>query len=127
MVYRRTVKTAARMYRQIKLSRFFSFLLLFLFVSCNNTKQTKSESKKYNIVFILADDMGRNYVEGRPGDPGSQGFDDVLNTGKPKETDGPAKDAHKWALLTERTLAFLDKNKDKPFFAYVSFNAVHRH
>lgn len=70
--------------------------------------------------------MGRNYAEGRPGDPGSQGFDDVLNTGKPKETDGPAKDAHKSALLTERTLAFLDKNKDKPFFAYVSFNAVRR-
>jgi arylsulfatase A len=70
--------------------------------------------------------VDKNYAPGRKGDPGSQGFDEVLNTEKPKETDDPNKDAHKTRLITETTLSFIEKNKNKPFFAYVSFNTVHR-
>lgn len=68
----------------------------------------------------------KNYSAGRIGDPGSQGFDEVLNTEKPEENDDPNKDAHKTRLITEKTLGFIEKNKDKPFFAYVSYNTVHR-
>jgi arylsulfatase A len=68
----------------------------------------------------------KNYAPGRKGDPGSQGFDVVLTTEKPAETDDPNMDAHKTKLITETTIDFIEKNKDKPFFAYVSYNTVHR-
>lgn len=67
----------------------------------------------------------KNYVMGRPGDPGSQGFDDVLATVKP-EPDSESKDAHHVGQITDRTLQFIENNKDKPFFAYVSHHVVHR-
>jgi len=70
--------------------------------------------------------VDKNYVAGRVGDPGSQGFDAVLNTEKPEETDDPNKDAHKTKLITQNTLSFIEKNKDSSFFAYVSYNTVHR-
>ena len=56
--------------------------------------------------------VDKNYVAGRVGDPGSQGFDAVLNTEKPEETDDPNKDAHKTKLITQNTLSFIEKNKD---------------
>jgi arylsulfatase A len=68
----------------------------------------------------------KNYAPGRAGDPASQGFDVVLTTEKPTETDNPNQDAHKTKLITETTIDFIEKNKDKPFFAYVSYNTVHR-
>ncbi len=68
----------------------------------------------------------KNYKPGRPGDPGSQGFDDVLATVKPKPDADPNKDAHHAIEITDRTLQFIEKNKDKPFFAYVSHHVVHR-
>lgn len=70
--------------------------------------------------------VDKNYAAGRKGDPGSQGFDSVLTTEKPEETDDPSKDAHKTRLITATTIDFIEKNKDQPFFAYVSYNTVHR-
>ena len=67
----------------------------------------------------------KNYQPGRLGDPASQGFDDVLATVKP-ELDSKSKDAHHVGEITDRTIEFIDKNKDKPFFAYVSHHVVHR-
>jgi uncharacterized sulfatase len=67
----------------------------------------------------------KNYVAGRLGDPGSQGFDDVLTTVKP-ELDSKSNDAHHVEEITDRTVQFIEENKDKPFFAYVSHHVVHR-
>jgi len=67
----------------------------------------------------------KNYKYGRPGDPKSQGFDDVLTTVKPK-LNSTSKDAHHVKEITDRTIQFIEKNKDKPFFAYVSHHVVHR-
>ena len=67
----------------------------------------------------------KNYQDGRLGDPESQGFDDVLATVKPKP-DSNSKDAHHVGEITDRTLQFIENNKDKPFFAYVSHHVVHR-
>lgn len=67
----------------------------------------------------------KNYKAGRSGDPKSQGFDDVLATVKP-EPDSQSKDAHHVGQITDRTIQFIQKNKDKPFFAYVSHHVVHR-
>jgi len=70
----------------------------------------------------------KNYKLGRPLDPGSQGFDDVLTTHKPKK--GPKSpyenDAHHVRQITERSMAFIEANKDKPFFCYVTHNTIHR-
>jgi len=71
--------------------------------------------------------VDKKYKPGRPGDPGSQGFDDVFTTHKPK-AGPPSKyenDAHHVREITERAIAFIDKNKDKPFFCYVPHNSIH--
>lgn len=70
--------------------------------------------------------VDKEYVPGRPMDPRSQGFDDVLTTVKPEYEDDPSLDAHHAIEITERSLAFIDANKDRPFFLYVSHHTVHR-
>jgi arylsulfatase A-like enzyme len=63
----------------------------------------------------------------RPGDPRSQGFDDVLTTHKPGA--GPEsryeEDWHHVREITERAAAFLESNRDRPFFCYVAHNSIH--
>ncbi len=70
----------------------------------------------------------KKYTSGRPGDPGSQGFDDVLTTHKPGA--GPdsryEEDWHHVREITERAISFIEKNKDTPFFCYVTHNSIHR-
>ena len=70
----------------------------------------------------------KKYAPGRPGDPGSQGFDDVLTTHKPGA--GPKSpyenDAHHVRHITEHALKFIEANKDKPFFCYIPHNSIHR-
>lgn len=69
----------------------------------------------------------KKYKPGRPGDPRSQGFDDVLTTHKPGA--GPESiyknDWHHVRQITERALAFIQNNKDKPFFCYIPHNTIH--
>jgi uncharacterized sulfatase len=69
----------------------------------------------------------KKYKLGRPGDPGSQGFDVVLTTHKPGA--GPKskfdEDWHHVREITERSVAFIKKNKDQPFFCYVTHNTIH--
>ncbi len=67
----------------------------------------------------------KDYQAGRPGDPGSQGFDEVLTTVKP-EYNAPPNDAHHAVEITNRTLDFIDRHKDEPFFCYTSHHVVHR-
>lgn len=70
--------------------------------------------------------VDKDYVPGRPKDPRSQGFDDVLTTVKPEYEDDPAADAHHAEEITERSLAFIDAHREVPFFLYVSHHTVHR-
>jgi len=69
----------------------------------------------------------KNYEAGRPGDPGSQGFDDVLCTHKPGA--GPAspyaEDWHHVREITERALSFIENNREHPFFCYIAHNSIH--
>jgi len=69
----------------------------------------------------------KNYEAGRPGDPGSQGFDDVLCTHKPGA--GPAgpfeNDWHHVREITERALSFIENNLENPFFCYIAHNSIH--
>lgn len=67
-----------------------------------------------------------NYAPNRPGDPASQGFDEVLTNVKPEEDADPTKDAHHTLDITRRTLDFIDRHKDETFFAYVAYHTVHR-
>jgi|ETNmetMinimDraft_35_1059890.scaffolds.fasta_scaffold03237_4 arylsulfatase A-like enzyme len=68
----------------------------------------------------------KNYVAGRPMDPASQGFDEVLTTVKPKYEADPFKDPHHTIEITKRSINFIKNHKDEQFFAYVSYHAVHR-
>lgn len=74
----------------------------------------------------------KEYRPGRPGDPDTQGFEDVLAVDKP---DGeavaaagadPDYDAHHTREITDRGIAFMNRYQDKPFFCYLAYSAVHR-
>jgi len=68
----------------------------------------------------------KNYEPGRLGDPATQGFDDVYTSVKPAPDADPGADAHHAIEITKRSLEFIEKNKDNPFFCYVSHHVVHR-
>ena len=63
--------------------------------------------------------------ESEPYNPDKQGFDESIITYKPTRTQSPEKDAHNVEAITEKSLEFLDKNKDGPFFLYVTHNTIH--
>ena len=67
----------------------------------------------------------KEYVPGRPMDPGSQGFADVLATVKPRPDHDPRDDPHHVREITDRAERFMETNRDRPFFCYVSHHAVH--
>ena len=71
----------------------------------------------------------KKHVLGRPLDPGSQGFDDVLCTVKPRVKDPQphpySNDEHNVRHITERAMTFMENNKDVPFFCYVTHNSIH--
>jgi len=68
----------------------------------------------------------KHYEPGRPMDPGSQGFHAVLATRKPSRDTDPASDPHHVDEITSAAIAFLEENRDRPFFCYVPHNSVHR-
>ena len=72
--------------------------------------------------------VDKNYSPGRPGDPQSHGFDDVLTTHKPGagRESKYENDAHHVREITERSLQFIEANRDKPFFCYITHNSIHR-
>lgn len=67
----------------------------------------------------------KNYAPGRPMDPGSQGFDDVLTNDKPLEDADPKADPHHVWEITNRATSFIESNKNRPFFCYVAHNSIH--
>lgn len=67
------------------------------------------------------------YAPGRIFDPASQGFDEVYTAKKPEDGLNPAPpDAHSADETTALALAFIEANRDRPFFCYVAHNVVHR-
>ncbi|MHC4462448.1 MAG: sulfatase [Planctomycetota bacterium] len=58
-------------------------------------------------------------------DPDKQGFDESIITYKPKGNQDPEKDAHNVEVITEKSLKFLEENRDRPFFLYVPHNTIH--
>ena len=76
--------------------------------------------------------VDKEYRSGRPGDPDTQGFEDVLALDKPESSEAAASgadpdyDAHHTREITDRGIAFIKRRRDKPFFCYLSYSAVHR-
>ena len=64
--------------------------------------------------------------ESDPYNPDKQGFDEYMVTYKPirKQTD-PEVDPHNVDSITDRAIQFLEQHQSKPFFLYVSHNAIH--
>ncbi len=65
-----------------------------------------------------------------PFNPDKQGFDEHFVTYKPsggmkQEWQTPEDDGHNVDLITRKSLAFMEDNRDKPFFLYVSHNTIH--
>jgi uncharacterized sulfatase len=60
-----------------------------------------------------------------PYNPDKQGFDEYFVTYKPSSKDDPESDAHNVEIITEKSLEFLQNNKDNPFFLYVTHNTIH--
>ncbi len=63
--------------------------------------------------------------ESLPYNPDKQGFDETLVTYKPSPRQDAETDAHNVEAITERSLAFLENNRDRPFFLYVTHNTIH--
>jgi uncharacterized sulfatase len=76
--------------------------------------------------------VDKDYRAGRPGDPDTRGFSDVLALDKPesgvavKAGADPDFDAHHVREITDRAIAFIENNRDKPFFCYVSHSSIHQ-
>ena len=65
-----------------------------------------------------------------PFNPDKQGFDEDFVTYKPvprmaREWQTPENDAHNVRIITEKSLEFMEKNRERPFFLFVSHNSVH--
>jgi arylsulfatase A-like enzyme len=67
-----------------------------------------------------------NYSPGRPMDPESQGFDDVMVTRKPSPNADPEADPHQLSELTKRAINFCSRARKRPFFCVVAHNMLHR-
>jgi uncharacterized sulfatase len=72
----------------------------------------------------LAEDY--DYRPNRPMDPESHGFEEVFVTQKPKSGADPEADAHNVERLTRKTIAFLRRPHQRPFFCVLAHNAIHR-
>ncbi len=57
--------------------------------------------------------------------PDKQGFDESIITYKPASNRDPESDTHNVEIITEKSLGFMEKNKDRPFFLYVTHNTIH--
>lgn len=60
-----------------------------------------------------------------PYDPDKQGFNDTFICEKPSSKQDPESDAHHVEEITQRSLAFLEKRKDKPFFLLMAHCSIH--
>jgi arylsulfatase A len=60
-----------------------------------------------------------------PYDPDKQGFDETFICEKPSPKQDPETDAHHVEEITQRSLAFLERRKDQPFFLLMAHNSIH--
>ena len=74
----------------------------------------------------------KEYRPGRPGDPDTQGFSDVLTRDKPEGRESakagadPNYDAHHAREITDRAIAFMETHATRPFFCYIAHSLIHR-
>ncbi|MFC1604003.1 sulfatase [Planctomycetota bacterium] len=60
-----------------------------------------------------------------PFNPDKQGFDEYFVTYKPSSKTDPESDAHNVEAITQKSLEFMERRKDEPFFLYVTHNTIH--
>ncbi|KKL27569.1 hypothetical protein LCGC14_2383840 [marine sediment metagenome] len=64
--------------------------------------------------------------ESAPYNPDKQGFDEYMVTYKPRSgRTNPEHDPHNVDSITDRSLRFLEENRENPFVMVVSHNAIH--
>jgi arylsulfatase A-like enzyme len=57
--------------------------------------------------------------------PDRQGFAETYITHKPKSSDNPEADAHGVEVITAKTLDFIERHRDRPFFVELAHNSIH--
>jgi arylsulfatase A len=57
--------------------------------------------------------------------PDRQGFQETFITHKPEKDFDPEADAHGVTAIKERSLDFIERHQDKPFFLFISPNTIH--
>lgn len=60
-----------------------------------------------------------------PYNPDEQGFDEYFVTYKPDADTDREKDPHNTDTIVNLSIDFMERQKNKPFFLFVSFNAIH--
>jgi len=60
-----------------------------------------------------------------PYNPDKQGFDEYFVTYKPSSRTDPESDAHNVEAITQKSLQFMERHKNEPFFLYVPHNTIH--
>ncbi|MBN1509806.1 MAG: sulfatase [Sedimentisphaerales bacterium] len=60
-----------------------------------------------------------------PYDPDKQGFDETFLCEKPSSKQGPESDAHHVEEITRKSLAFLERHRDEPFFLLMAHCSIH--
>lgn len=67
-----------------------------------------------------------NHRPGRNLDPGSQGFEVVSTSVKPKPDADPSADPHNVAKITDWSLRFIEDQKNRDFLCFIEHNSIHR-
>jgi arylsulfatase A len=69
--------------------------------------------------------IAKELPDSEPYNPDKQGFDEFIVTYKPAPQHDPETDAHNVEAITRKSLEFLGRNKNRPFFLYVTHNTIH--
>jgi arylsulfatase A-like enzyme len=70
--------------------------------------------------------FGKWHLGGKDGaTPAQQGFDVVFETPAQAKKKGDAEDPKGMFALTDRACAFIERNKDRPFFCYLAHHGIH--
>ena len=89
------------------------------------TSSSVAAPKRPNIVAILTDDQGYADISLNPRHSPKVSTPNMDASAKDRNKERINDEGYLTTRLTEEAVAFIDRNKEKPFFLYLAYNAVH--